>query len=103
MPYRRFVDSGGKLWRVWDVVPSPVDRRVTVRRLRNVRIFHPERRALPTRRVDLLRSRLFFPPTETGWLCFEADGIRRRLHPIPAGWAIDSDEALESLCRRAGE
>ncbi|HEX8674650.1 MAG TPA: hypothetical protein VF710_22305 [Longimicrobium sp.] len=101
MPYRRFVDSQGKRWRVWDVVPAPVDRRVAVRRLRDIRIFHNDRRMVPTRRHDLNRARLYFPPSETGWLCFESDEAKRRLRPIPAGWAHDSDVSLEQLCFRA--
>jgi hypothetical protein len=86
---------------VWDVVPSLIDRRVGVRRLRGARIFHADRRVLTTRRTDLLRSRLYFPPAETGWLCFESDEARLRLQPIPRGWAHDSDAGLEQLCRRA--
>jgi len=101
MPYRRFVDSQGKRWRVWDVVPAPVDRRVTARRLREIRIFHNDRRMVPTRRHDLNRARLYFPPSESGWLCFESDEAKRRLRPIPAGWAHDSDMVLEQLCVRA--
>jgi len=101
MPYRRFVDSQGKRWRVWDVVPAPVDRRVAGRRLRAIRIFHNDRRMIPTRRLDLNRARLYFPPSETGWLCFESDAAKRRLRPIPAGWADDSDLSLEDLCLRA--
>lgn len=101
MPYRRFVDSLGAPWRVWDVVPDLIDRRIAIRRLRAIKIFHPDRRVLPTRRLDLLRSYLYFPPTETGWLCFESDHDKRRLRPIPDGWAHDSDGALEELCRRA--
>lgn len=101
MPYRRFVDSRGKPWRVWDVVPSLIDRRVGARRLRVIKLFHPERRVLPTRRRDLLRSRLYFPTTETGWLCFESDEARLRIQPIPQGWAHDSDAELEQLCRQA--
>jgi hypothetical protein len=101
MPYRRFVDSRGKPWRVWDVVPSLIDRRIAARRLRMIRIFHPDRRVLPTRRIDLSRSRLYFPPTETGWLCFESDDARLRLHPIPRDWAHDSDAELERLRNRA--
>jgi hypothetical protein len=88
-------------WRVWDVVPSPIDRRVAVRRLLNLRIVHPDRRTLPTRRVDLMRARFYFPPTETGWLCFESDRDKRRLRPIPEGWAHDPDPVLEDLCQRA--
>lgn len=101
MPYRRFVDSDGKRWRVWDVVPTPVDRRVAVRRLRAIRIFHNDRRVIPTRRHDFNRARLYFPPSETGWLCFESDEAKRRLRPIPASWAHDSDVSLEELCVRA--
>lgn len=101
MPYRRFVDSQGKRWRVWDVVPTPLDRRVGVRRLRAIRIFHNDRRMIPTRRLDLNRARLYFPPSETGWLCFESDEAKRRLRPIPDGWAHDSDVTLEQLCVRA--
>ena len=101
MPYRRFMDSRGLRWRVWDVVPSLIDQRVAARRLRAVSILHPERRVLPTRRVDPHRARLYFPRTETGWLCFESERDRRRLRPIPQGWAHDSDRALEELCERA--
>lgn len=101
MPYRRFVDSSGLAWRVWDVVPSLVDRRVAVRRLRVMAIYHPERRFLPTRRLDLHRSRLYFPPSEAGWLCFESDVAKRRLRPIPESWAHDNDRTLEELCERA--
>ena len=101
MSYRRFVDSKGKPWRVWDVVPSLIDRRVALRRLAAIKIFHPNRRVLPTRRVDMNRSHLYFPPTETGWLCFESERAKRRLRPIPQGWAHDSDDVLEDLCQRA--
>ncbi len=97
MPYRRFVDSRGKPWRVWDVVPSLIDRRLAARRLRVLKIFHAERRFLPSRRTDVQRSRLYFPPAETGWLCFESDEARLRLQPIPQGWAQDSDAELERL------
>lgn len=95
------MDSEGKRWRVWDVVPSLIDRRVAVRRLRMIRIFHPDRRVLPTRRIDMQQSRLYFPPAEAGWLCFESDRDMRRLRPIPEGWAHDADQVLEEFCQRA--
>lgn len=101
MPYRRFTDSRGTLWRVWDVVPARVDRRLAVRRVRVQKIFHPDRRTLPTRRVDMTQARLYFPPGEAGWLCFESDGARHRLRPLPAGWLLEDDAGLERLCERA--
>jgi hypothetical protein len=103
MAYRRFTDSGGTTWRVWDVLPSPIDRRFGMRRIQMVKIAFGDRRVIPDRRVDMRRSRLYFPPTETGWLTFESDTAKRRLRPIPPGWALAPDEVLEELCNRAAE
>ena len=103
MPYRRFTDSQGKTWRVWDVLPSLVDRRLAIRRIRSIRIQHPDRRVLPDRRVDMSRSRLFFSPSERGWLCFESGDLRKRLSPAPEDWAVRNDADLEALCGQATE
>lgn len=101
MSYRRFTDSAGTLWRVWEVVPAPLDRRLSMRRVRALKIHHPERRVVPDRRVDMARSRLYFPPTEPGWLCFEAGSNRRRLSPIPQHWQMHDEATLEEFCARA--
>jgi len=101
MAYRRFMDSSGTTWRVWDVTPLRLNRRLAIRRIRVIRIRHPERRVLPERRLDMRRSRLYFPPSEKGWLCFESEVARLRLRPIPPGWVLEPDEGLEELCRRA--
>ena len=97
MSYRRFMDSRGTSWRVWDVVPSPLDRRLAVRRILVARAHHPERR-VGERRVDMRRSRLFFPPTESAWLCFEGGAERRRLRPVPERWWLENETGLEQLC-----
>jgi hypothetical protein len=101
MSYRRFTDSTGQPWRVWEVVPHPVDRRFGIRRIQVMKIHHPERRYMPTRRVDMHRSRLFFPPSETPWLAFESGNERRRLRPVPDRWWLEDDRGLEALCARA--
>ena len=103
MAYRRFTDSEGTAWRVWDVAPTLIDRRFGMRRIMVVKVHFPERRATPDRRVDMHRSRLYFPPTEAGWLTFESDTSKRRLRPTPPGWVLESDEGLEALCARAEE
>lgn len=100
MSYRRFFDSHGTLWRVWEVVPQ-VDRRRGVRRVHVVKIYHRDRRVLPDRRLDMRRSRLFFPPTESAWLCFEANARKLRLTPIPERWYLEDDAGLERLCTLA--
>ena len=100
MPYRRFIDSEGRPWRVWDVVPSPIDRRLSMRRIRVSRILHPDRR-VRERRVDQARSRVYFPPSERSWLCFESAEVKRRLSPIPADWVTRDDADLAALCAEA--
>jgi hypothetical protein len=101
MPYRYFTDPRGTAWRVWDVRPTRIERRVAIRRIRVTKLHHPERRVLPTRRIDMGTSRLYFPESETGWLCFECGSERLRLKPIPDGWAAMSDEGLDALRGRA--
>ena len=100
MSYRRFTDSRGTAWRVWDVVPSPLDRRLAVRRILVSRAHAPERR-VAERRVDMRRSRLYFPPEESAWLCFESAETRRRVRPVPPDWMTWSESELEALCERA--
>lgn len=102
MAYRRFTDSDGRHWRVWDVAPL-LDRRLGFRRIHVVKIHFPERRVVPDRRIDMRRSRLYFPPTVTGWLTFESEHSKRRLSPVPPEWAHWSDEALQELCEQAQE
>jgi hypothetical protein len=97
MAYRYLVDAQGVRWRVWDVKPSLVDRRSHIRRIRIIRFRLPERRVLPTRRIDMARSRLYFPPTEPGWLCFESDSERLRIRSFPEHWPALSDAELEAL------
>lgn len=58
----------------------------------------------PERRVGDRRRRtpaLMTPGLEAGWLCFETEGAKRRLTPIPAGWEDAGDEQLHELVQRA--
>ena len=36
-----------------------------------------------------------------GWLCFESEGKRRRLYPIPDGWEEANNGQLRAWCRQA--
>src|SRR3712207_6848540 len=80
-----------------DVVPSPLDRRLAMRRIQTVRIAHSERRVLGERRVDLQRSRLFFRSEEhTSELQPRQYPVCRLLlekkkDPLPTTFAIPCD------------
>ena len=41
------------------------------------------------------------PGLENGWLAFASGENKRRLAPIPAGWALAPDTELEALCESA--
>lgn len=74
MALRSFTDSQGQGWRVWNVVPQ----------------------------YDTARDEdTLTPGLQGGWLCFERDGHKRRLSPIPDGWEGAEADALERYCREA--
>lgn len=68
MAHRTFTDATAGTWQVWETRPGP-------------------------------RSRVA-PQLKDGWLTFEGLGeppAKRRLAPIPAGWALMSDSDLVAL------
>lgn len=71
--HRTFADEAGVQWEAFAVHPSA-----------NVR----GRSRLPE-------------PFRYGWLAFDSDREKRRLSPIPDGWASLSVESLRELCDRA--
>ncbi|MDQ3950469.1 MAG: hypothetical protein M3282_08980 [Gemmatimonadota bacterium] len=78
MAVREFTDTGGREWRVWDVMPESI---------------HPQ-----TKTEDYLADMY-----RTGWLVFEtkAEDEKRRLADIPRGWSELSGRGLETLLERA--
>jgi len=80
MALREFSDSRGRLWRVWEVrapEAAPVGGGAGQLRVRG--------------------------EYQAGWLAFECEAIaaRRRLVPIPEGWADGSEEQLRRWCADA--
>jgi hypothetical protein len=70
--HRRFLDAAGVVWDVREIHPSATTGRIRL----------PE-------------------PFESGWLAFESPKEKRRLSPIPDGWATSSDNGLRLLCQAA--
>jgi len=86
MPHRQFKDNGDILWEVWDVHPLEVARRLIGK---GQELDEAARRRS---RTGVARELV------AGWLCFEnAQGGKRRLHPIPVDWDRLTDEQLQEL------
>jgi hypothetical protein len=78
MAVREFMDGSGRAWRAWETRPDEIDAR--------------------TKNEDYLAS-LFY----TGWITFEtkAGTEKRRLFPVPKGWADLPDKDLQGLLDQA--
>ena len=74
MALRSFIDSRGRGWRVWNVVPHYGWGK---------------------------DDDTFTPGLEGGWLCFEHGEEKRRLSPIPDGWEEAGAEAMEGYLHAA--
>jgi hypothetical protein len=101
MGYRIFRDSQGTEWQAWDVVPQLTERREIERRMRMEPVEHADRRRAPDRRVMKGRRPVLTAGLDSGWLCFENEGEKRRLTPIPEDWTRCSASELEHYLRAA--
>lgn len=95
MTHRRIRDNGGKVWDVWEVYPSAVERRMSGEHPLMPPDGSEDRR---TRR----EVRILVPaPLQQGWLAFQSGEDRRRIAPIPDAWATLDEAMLLSLLTRA--
>lgn len=94
------IDDSGAEWSIYDVIPRADDRRVGPRRGDDGEVVaSEERRDGPERRSAIGGVR---PPRLTqGWLCFEKEGERRRLQPIPPDWSRMPDSEVLKLIEKA--
>ena len=100
MALRTFVDSSGREWSAFDVVPRENERRHRDRRTPDHEDSSFDRREAD-RRVTIGGQSSLASHVSQGWLCFERGVDRRRLVPIPADWEQCSDEQLEVYCAQA--
>lgn len=119
MAHRAFTDSAGVAWEVWEVHPGVAnsagaemaERELAEREMAERRSGDERRGANPAavssppptteRRVIAERRVGVSIPMRGGWLAFQSAGERRRLVPIPHGWAEDSETQLEAYCSAA--
>jgi len=99
MAHRQFQDASGAEWTVYDVNPRQDERRAHDRRDKPTEPEVSADRRGDDRRttVGAIRSGRL----TRGWLCFESQGERRRLQPVPENWHQLSDADLASLLEQA--
>lgn len=106
MSYRTFMDSADRKWEVWLVLPTSAERRRVDRRVAasDTRVGAAIERRVASRRLTprgkQARS-LVSPDFEKGWLCFESEGEKRRLTPVPPSWDHASSDQLCAWCQHA--
>jgi hypothetical protein len=105
MVVREFTDTEGVPWRVVEIAHWAERRKHERRAYEDTPpprgAASMERRArLDRRHVAEVRAPVK-PGCERGWLTFETAREKRRLAPIPSGWAALSRWKLELLCRAA--
>jgi hypothetical protein len=106
MSYRTFLDTTGKRWEVWLVTPAAAERRKIDRRASYGATggFEGEadRRRTPDRRRSPFRHSVSVASEySNGWLCFEGEGEKRRLAPVPPGWAEAGPDRLATWLQAA--
>ena len=99
MALRTFIDADGLEWDAYDVVPRQQERRHYDRRSGQADVEHRQERRDVDRRVTVGGAELI--SSTAGWLCFERQGQRRRLSPIPADWLRCDEPTLARYCQAA--
>ena len=100
--YRTFLDPRGKVWEVWMVHPSSIERRKMERRspVENA-VNLIEQRVLGDRRANAGTRGAVSSEFSSGWLCFSSNGEKRRLAPVPVNWMSANDSQVAEWCRIA--
>src|SRR5438270_8088133 len=81
--YRTFLDTRGRVWEVWMVHPSSIERRKMERRTPVENAVHLiEQRVLGDRRTNPGSRGAVASEYSAGWLCFASNGEKRRLAPV---------------------
>jgi len=100
--YRTFLDARGRVWEVWMVHPSSIERRKMERRTPVENDVHLiEQRVLGDRRTNLGSRGAVASEYSAGWLCFASNGEKRRLAPVPVNWMSANDSQVAEWLRIA--
>ncbi len=100
--YRTFLDARGRVWEVWMVHPSSIERRKMERRspVENA-VNLIEQRVLGDRRANTGTRGAVASEYSSGWLCFASEGEKRRLAPVPVNWMSANESQVAEWGRMA--
>ncbi|HEY4734533.1 MAG TPA: hypothetical protein VIH53_08285 [Gemmatimonadaceae bacterium] len=106
MSYRTFLDSSGKRWEVWLVTPAAAERRRVDRRVATGPTpggseGFIDRRRNDRRKNTFRRNVVVASEFSDGWLCFESEGEKRRLAPVPPEWDQAGPDKLSGWLQAA--
>lgn len=100
--YRTFLDPRGRVWEVWMVHPSSIERRKMERRSRvENAVALIELRVVGDRRAYSGTRGPVSAEFSSGWLCFSSHEEKRRLAPVPVNWMSANDGQVAEWCRIA--
>jgi len=88
LSHRVFKDGRGRVWNVWEVVPTGLGDSTAT---------DPSKQPATGRRSRPVLSGAF----QAGWLAFQWDSERRRLAPVPEHWDALADDDLQRLLEQA--
>lgn len=99
MPLREFTDGAGRQWQAWTTVPaSPREAEIFAA---SARLLAERARGEPADAGEAGGSARVSPAMAQGWLTFQAGDDKRRLSPVPAGWATATDAELADYLSHA--
>jgi hypothetical protein len=105
--YRTFLDSSGRRWEVWLVTPAAAERRKVDRRAVTpggtpiYEGFVDRRQSKDRRKSPFRRNIAVASEYSNGWLCFESEGEKKRLAPVPEGWQEAGPDRLSTFLQAA--
>ncbi|MEJ7810879.1 MAG: hypothetical protein WKG32_10765 [Gemmatimonadaceae bacterium] len=105
MALREFTDTAGRTWQVWDTVPETAHEEQIFRQSTRLQADAERRATDDEPGAAVLPNRRFGPGREGGWLTFMTSTSggedKRRLSPIPPGWADATEAELVAYMAQA--
>jgi hypothetical protein len=98
---REFTSTAGVVWQVWDTVPGTPHEAELFAQNAQLLLAAEQRAGTSDGGPASAGAPRFTPGREGGWLTFLSETEKRRLSPIPDGWATATERELTDWLQRA--